>query len=75
MNRLHTTIKIEAEWSKSSINFLDVLITLKGGIIKTDLYVVYPDNHQYLYVFSCHPFHCKKTIPYSQALRLNRTLL
>ena len=48
MNRLHTTIKIEAEWSKSSINFLDVLITLKGGIIKTDLYVVSPDNHQYL---------------------------
>ena len=38
MNRLHTTIKIEAEWSKSSINVLDVLITLKGGIIKTDLY-------------------------------------
>ena len=51
MNRLHTTIKIEAEWSKSSINVLDVLITLKEGIIKTDLYVVSPDNHQYFKFF------------------------
>ena len=74
MNRLHTTIKIEAEWCKSSINFLDALVTLKEGIIKTDLYVASPDNHQYLEAFSCHPFHCKKTIPYSQALRLNHTL-
>ena len=55
MNRLHTTIKIEAEWCKSSINFLDVLVTLKGGIIKTDLYVASPDNHQYLEAFSPFP--------------------
>ena len=75
MNRLHPTIKIEAEWSKSSINILDVLVTLKEGIIKTHLYVTSLDNHQYLETFSCHPFHCKKTIPYSQVLRLNRTLL
>ena len=30
------------------------------------------DSHQYLLPSSCHPFYCKKAIPYSQALRLNR---
>ena len=30
------------------------------------------DSHQYLHSSSCHPYHCKKGIPYSQALRLNR---
>ena len=30
------------------------------------------DQHQYLHSSSCRPYHCKKGIPYSQALRLNR---
>ena len=30
------------------------------------------NSHQYLQSCSCHPFHCKKGIPYSQVLRLNR---
>ena len=29
------------------------------------------DSHQYLHSSSCHPYHCKKGIPYSQALLLN----
>ena len=31
--------------------------------------------HQFLDPNSCHPYHCKKGIPYSQALRLNRICL
>ena len=42
------------------------------GVIETDLFVKPTDSHQYLQSSSCHPFHCKKGIPYSQALRLNR---
>ena len=30
------------------------------------------DTHQFLDLSSSHPYHCKKGIPYSQALRLNR---
>ena len=30
------------------------------------------DTHQYLESSSCHPYHCKKGIPYSQTLRINR---
>ena len=46
-------------------------MTLAEEVIETDLYVKPTDSHQYLQSSLCHPFHCKKSIPYSQALRLN----
>ena len=72
LNEKHPTIKFKAEWSQTSINFLDVTVSLIGGKINTDLYVKLTGSHQYLHSSSCHPYHCKKGIPYSQALRLNR---
>ena len=69
---MHPTIKFTAEWSKTSINFLDVTVSLVEGVIETDLYVKPTDSHQYLQSSLCHPFHYKKGIPYSQASRLNR---
>ena len=38
----------------------------------TDLPVKPTDTHQFLDPSSSHPYHCKKGIPYSQALRFNR---
>ena len=72
INKVHPTIKFTAEWSKTSINFLDVTVSLIEGLIETDFYVKPTDIHQYLQSSSCHPFHCKKGIPYSQTLRSNR---
>ena len=46
-------------------------MSLIEGVKETDLYVKPTDSHQYLQSSLCHPFHCKKGIPYSQALRLN----
>ena len=74
LNEKHPTIKFTAEWSKTSINFLDATVSLVGGNITTNLYVKPTDSHQYLHS-SCHPYHCKKGIPYSQALRVNRICL
>ena len=68
----HPTIKFTTEWSKTQIHFLDVTVFLENGKIKTDLYVKPTDTHQYLHSSSRHPYHCKKGIPYSQMLRLNR---
>ena len=51
---------------------MDVTVSLIDGQIETDLYVKPTDSHPYLHSSSCHPYHCKKSIPYSQALRLNR---
>ena len=51
---------------------MDVTISLIDGQIETNLYVKPTDSRQYLHSSFCHPYHCKKSIPYSQALRLNR---
>ena len=67
INKVYPTIKFTAEWSKTSINFLDVTVSLIEGAIETDLYVKPTDSHQYLQSSSYHPFHCENGIP----LRLN----
>ena len=36
INKAHPTIKFTAEWSKTSINFLDVTVSLIEGVIETD---------------------------------------
>ena len=48
INKVHPTIKFTAEWSKTSINFLDFTVSLIEGVIETDLYVKSTDSHQYL---------------------------
>ena len=68
----HPTRKFTAEYSKEEVNFLDLNIKLIDGELKTDLFVKPTDTHQFLDPTSSHPYHCKKGIPYSQALRLNR---
>ena len=66
VNMFHSTIKFTAEYSKEEVNFLDVNIKLIDGELKTDLFVKPTDTHQFLDPTSCHPYHCKKGIPYSQ---------
>ena len=48
------------------------MVSLKDGLIETDLYTKPTDKHQYLLISSCHPTHTKRSIPYSLALRLRR---
>ena len=72
LNRHHPTIKFTANWSAQAVTFLDTTVYLENGRIRTDLHVKPTDKHQYLRMDSCHPIHCKASIPYSQALRLRR---
>ena len=72
LNCYHPTIKFTAEYSRAKIDFLDVADMKKGNQLVTDLYVKPTDTHQHLQASSCHVSHCKKSIPFSQALRLNR---
>ena len=37
INKVHCTIKLTAEWWKTSVNFLDVTVSLTEGVIETDL--------------------------------------
>ena len=70
LNNLHPTIKFTCSHSLTNIPSLDVMISLKDGLIETDLYTKPTDKHQYLLISSCHPTHTKHSIPYSLALRL-----
>ena len=67
--RFHDTIKFTANWSTKEVIFLD---TLRNGLVETDLHIKPTDTHQYLQTDSCHPRHCKTSIPYGQALRLRK---
>ena len=71
-NSIHPTIKFTHESSKTKISFLDTTTTFENGIISTDIHTKPTDKHQYLSPQSCHPTHCTKSIPYSQALRVKR---
>ena len=72
INKMHLTITFTADWSKTSTNVPDVTVSIVEAIIETDIHVKSTDSHQYLLSSSCHPFYCKKGIPYSQTLRFNR---
>ena len=72
INSFHPTIKFTADWPKEKVNFLDVEVTLKSGVLSTDLSVKPTDTHQFLDPTSCNPYHCKKGRPYRQTLKLNR---
>ena len=52
--------------------FMPVKVRLRNSQLETDLHIKPTDTHQFLDSTSCHPCHCKKSIPYSQALRYNR---
>ena len=54
------------------MSFLDTTTTVKEGNMTTDLYSKSTDQHQYLSPSSCHPKHCFKSIPFSQAIRVKR---
>ena len=72
INSTHPKIKFTKDGSSCSVNFLDVKVILKDGKIITDLHVKPTDTHQY---FSpCHPYHCKKSIPYSQSVLIQQNL-
>ena len=72
LNSSHPSMKFTWKYSSETIDFLDVQLSVNEGNITTDLYVKPTDTHQYLHASSCHVYHSKKSIPYSQALRLNR---
>ena len=80
LNQYHPTIKFTMDHSLKStpehsfdqINFLDVLVSKRGTKLETDLFSKETDTHQFLHFKSCHPFKCKKPIPYSQAIRIKR---
>ena len=67
LNAFYLTIKLTAKWSREETNFLDVKVRLRNRQLETYLHINPPDTHQFLHSTSCHRYHCKKSIPYSQS--------
>ncbi len=74
LNTCHPTIKFTTEISTESVNFLDTTISMNSDddVLETSVYFKPTDSHDYLYYTSAHPPHTKRSLPYSQFLRLRR---
>ena len=74
LNNSHPTIKFELNYSYTNVNFLDttVYIDPTNNTLHTKLFIKPTHKNQYLHFHSEHPYHVKKSIPYSQAMRLRR---
>ena len=73
INSIHSSFQFTCNYSKECVQFLDVSVSVdNSGNITTDLYVKPTDTQQYLMATSCHPNHTKRSMPYSQALRIIR---
>ena len=73
LNQAHNTIKFTSDISETSVNFLDVKISKDiHGRLTTSLYTKPTDAHLYLHYSSYHPIQQKKSISFSQAVRIRR---
>ena len=71
-NNFHSYIKHTWEYSREKVNYLDVKVIARKVKLITDLHFKQTESYQYIYSSSCHPYHCTISIPYSQALKINR---
>ena len=65
-------LKFTYESSKTSIPFLDLKVSLSIGDLFTDLYIKSTDRPRFLHYTSFYPDHTKRSIIYSQTLRISR---
>ena len=72
LNTANEHLRFTATFSKTEIQFLDVVIKNKNGYLVSDLYTKPTDRYSYLNYQSCHPKSVKDSIPYSQFLRIRR---
>ena len=70
LNSFDNNIKFSMSPVKTHVTFLDLIVKLSKGCLTTDLHITDTDRHQYLHFNSSHPNHTKRSIIYSQALRL-----
>ena len=70
LNSFDNNVTFTHDSSKDNAIFLDLILKLSKGCLTTDLHVKDTDRHQYLHFNSPHSDHTKRSIIYSQALRL-----
>ena len=61
-----SSLKFTWSISDSSVNFLDLTISVNAGRLATSIFYKETDSHTYLLYSSSHPSKCKDSIPYAQ---------
>ena len=72
LDNLNPDLKFPYESNEKEIPFLDLKVKLNEGKISTDFYIKSTDRQQYLYFTSSYPNHTKRSVVYSQGLRVKR---
>ncbi|KAJ8046541.1 hypothetical protein HOLleu_05237 [Holothuria leucospilota] len=60
------------EFNDSKVEYSDLQVKIKDSTISTSLYTKPTDIHKYLDFNSCHPLSLKRSIVYSQGIRIKR---
>ena len=71
-DKFHLNLTFTSNSSEENVAFLDLKVKLKQGKIETDLHVKSMDRHQYLHYTYSHPEHTKRSVVFSQGLRVSR---
>ena len=72
VNDFHPSLSYTYDISDTSVNFLDISISMTQRGLTTDISYKDTDTHSYLRYELAHPPSCRKGIPYSQFIRLRR---
>ena len=72
INNNQPNIKLTYTFSKNRVPFLDLDVESSGGELTTNIYIKPTDRHQYIHYTSSHPNHTKRSILYSEAIRVSR---
>ena len=72
LNSLYPGIfKFTGELGENGLPFLDTFLRIVDGLVVSELFTKPTDKNLYLRFDPCHPMHSKKSIAYSQALRIS----
>lgn len=72
LNKIHDSIKFTMEKGNPELTFLDTKVYIQDNEIHTCINYKESDRHLYLHSRSYHPKPVKKSVPYSQCLRVIR---
>ena len=72
VNDFHQSLSYTYDISDTSVNFIDISISMTQHGLTTDISYKDTDTHSYLRYELAHPPSCRKGIPYSQFIRLRR---
>ncbi|XP_047468584.1 uncharacterized protein LOC125024855, partial [Penaeus chinensis] len=73
LNQFHPDLKFTVEFDKNRLPFLDTMVYVdKDGFLQTTVFHKPSNTHQYLHFHSSHHPNLKKSLPFSQGIRVKR---